>query len=664
MLYYGDRRTRTSAARAVERVERRWRACPAQTGLARHAALVAALVEAGLLAQGLADAAFQARGIDAPDPAADAALDLCRAIARELVASWDGLRTAPGCSAAQADISPAQRDASTTQDDVSTALRTLRSAPLPEALELRTPEGYAHYAVYPEWYVEAARELAGGPWIVIGIRSIGTSLAALVGAALAATRVVTVRPVGHPYERTLALSDELRASLHPGCGARSAAGAGAPVGESAPARATALAGDGAPTTSDAVPRYAVVDEGPGRSGSSFLSVVSELESSGVESDRIHLFPSHRGAPGAAAADEARFRWSAAQRHVRELDDLALAPPRAPLLRWIADAIPELSHAGRLSTAAGLVAGPDRGDASDFEEASIDDLSAGRWRRGAFTREEAWPPVFAQEERRKFLVVARGARWLAEFVGVGPFGEARHARARVLAEAGMGPPLAGLRHGFLVRPWIEGVPASDAGEHAGPGLRLELAALSRYLALRVRAFPARAGEGAPPDALAAMLRVNAVEALGEVVTEAAAAVAALAPRIAPRLRPIAVDGKLEGWEWLRTTDGRLLKTDGFQHADGHDLAGAQDVAWDVAGAVVELGLDEGAAAELSRRVELDSGVELTAASMTFHEVAYLALRVARWTFAAQCEGDPAERSRIEVELERYRTALRALLSGEV
>jgi hypothetical protein len=311
-----------------------------------------------------------------------------------------------------------------------------------------------------------------------------------------------------------------------------------------------------------------------------------------------------------------------------------------------------------------VAAPNLGDAKDLGDAAVEDLSAGRWRERAFTREEAWPPVFAQEERRKFLVAVRGAWWLAEFVGVGPFGEARHARARVLAEAGVGPPLSGLRHGFLVRPWLEGIPACDVAASGRAAPRLDLAELSRYLALRVRAFPAGKGEGAPPDALASMLRANSVEALGDEVAAAADAVAALAPRIASRLRPIAVDGKLEPWEWLRTPDGRLLKIDGFQHADGHDLAGAQDVAWDVAGATVELGLDEAGAAELARRVELAARVELTSESIRFHEVAYLALRVARWTFAAQCEGDAGERRRIDVALDRYRSALGARLSGTI
>src|SRR5690606_6505029 len=38
------------------------------------------------------------------------------------------------------------------------------------------------------------------------------------------------------------------------------------------------------------------------------------------------------------------------------------------------------------------------------------------------------------------------------------------------------------------------------------------------------------------------------------------------------------------------DGRLYKTDAVDHALGHDLVGEQDIAWDLAGAEIELDLD--------------------------------------------------------------------------
>jgi hypothetical protein len=38
-------------------------------------------------------------------------------------------------------------------------------------------------------------------------------------------------------------------------------------------------------------------------------------------------------------------------------------------------------------------------------------------------------------------------------------------------------------------------------------------------------------------------------------------------------------------------GRQLKTDALHHHAGHDLVGCQDVAWDIVGVTVELGLSQ-------------------------------------------------------------------------
>src|SRR5882724_4330375 len=77
---------------------------------------------------------------------------------------------------------------------------------LPETVEVSIPEGYAFYALHPRSYAEAAvrfwEDARPRAVVVIGIRSIGTSLSAVVCAALeergCAVRRYTVRPGGHP----------------------------------------------------------------------------------------------------------------------------------------------------------------------------------------------------------------------------------------------------------------------------------------------------------------------------------------------------------------------------------------------------------------------------------------------------------------------------------
>ena len=140
--------------------------------------MVAAFIEAGELAQGVADAAFAEHGCDAR--AQDSAMALLMETAGIVRLSWEsGFRNIVPL--------PAERSIQ------------LEAALLPESIRVKRPEGYAFYALYPEAYLEAA---ALGPRRenirVIGIRSIGTGLAAMVAAALGAPAPATVRPAGHP----------------------------------------------------------------------------------------------------------------------------------------------------------------------------------------------------------------------------------------------------------------------------------------------------------------------------------------------------------------------------------------------------------------------------------------------------------------------------------
>jgi hypothetical protein len=577
MLYYGDRAREVVPGAAVRALREALLPGSATRGLARHARLVEALVTAGELAQALADAAFRARGFDDEDRAAAAAMGLALAAARAVWSSWRSeLREA---------ALPAPGEVERLASDLARACDPAR------ALRATVPEGYAHYALYPECYGEAAAALvgAGPPPVVLGIRSIGTGLAALVAAAAGARDVATVRPAGHPWDRSLSLGGALAARL------------------SAAARGGAT--------------FAVVYEGPGLSGSSFASVGSWLERAGAAPDAIHFLPAHRAPLGHAAAADVRARWERAARHVVPFE-AAVAP--------------------RLATWAAEVVGP---------LAGVTELSAGRWRAHARLAPGAWPPAFAQGERRKFLARAGGGAVLLRFAGLGGYGAATLARAQALAGAGFAPPVLGLAHGFLVERWVE----AERLDPEGVPREALLRHLARYLGFRARAFPSGQGEGAPAERLLELVAVNAREALG---AEAEAAARALEPgaRVAAALARCEVDAKLEPWEWLALDGGALLKTDAVDHAHGHDLVGPQPVAWDVAGAAVELALSAAERDDLAARVAAEARVEVPRAALAFFESAYLAQRVGRWSFALACEGDPAERDRIAALLGRYRAAL--------
>ena len=580
MLFYGDQ-TRVEDAcvklSVIARVLRDAEAMPA--GIARHGALVAAFIEAGELAQGVADATFDANGgRDARSAAGEAAMAFLTRLAASVRLSWDS---------GFARFDPVRAEA------VFDA-----AAPLPETLRTKRAEGFAFYALYPEAYLAAAQGEGlprGGRIKVVGIRSIGAALGALVAAALDAPPPVTLRPIGHPFRRELSLSDEMGAEL----------------------------------LADPAAAFAVADEGPGLSGSSFGAVADFLEDRGVPPGRIHFFPSHRGAPGPQAAARHRTRWVGAHRNVVEFD--ALAKHRLP--SWVEE----------------LVGAP---------VAPLEEVSGGAWRRLRYPREADWPPVNAQTERRKFLLRAGGGRtWLLKFAGLGRDGERKLERARALHAAGLTPAAAGFRHGFLVEEWMgEARPLRLGGRAAAPLAEC----VGRYLGFRARHFPAGAGQGETLAALRHMAQHNVAEGVGEAWARRLEERTAGLERFGLRLRRIETDNRLQAWEWLALPDGRLLKADALDHHASHDLVGCQDVAWDVAGALCELGL-EGERGVLLAAVEREAGRAVEPGLVEALTPCYLAFQLGACVMAAQVAA-PDEAARLRAEAGRYAALLRRALGG--
>jgi len=527
-------------------------------GCERHDELVRALIEAGELAQGLADAEFADRGCDDHTPLQAAALDLVIAIARKVRASWfSGFSTAGPAAWSE--------------------LAALAAAVPPKAIRCKAAEGYAHYAVYPESFMAAAAELSGAPLLVIGLRSIGVSLAAAVAEATGAGGVVTLRPHGPPFERRVAVSERLarRLAAHEGL-------------------------------------FAIVDEGPGLSGSSFGAAGDLLAGLGVADERIVYFPSHPRDPGPAAQARHRQRWRSARRIVPVLEDIA-AP--AVLAAWFDD----------------LTGGAE----------SVEDLSHGGWRQALAPPRR--PPIWAASERRKFRLSTPSGTYLARFAGLGRVGAAKRERAEALHAAGFGAEPLALRHGFLLERWIDGAPLMDQADAPRR--------LGDYLSYRRRQFPAQA-PGADGEALREMARVNAGEIGGpELAAQVVRRLEALA-HVESRLEPMHVDGRLHRWEWVRARDGQLRKTDALDHCCAHDLIGCQDIGWDLAGAAVEFGLDPARTRELERQVlggpdplrtDLYCGL-------------YCAFQAGLWSMAgAAAEGDDRERAACQADV--YAAALR-------
>ncbi len=151
---------------------------------------------------------------------------------------------------------------------------------VPETLNVSPPEGFTYYALHPLDFANVLTRIPDDPGkcAIIGIRSIGTTLSAVVLAALnaagnPATRI-TVRPVGHPYSRSTEFSPE---QLHW-------------------------------IQQNLASQFLVVDEGPGRSGSTFLSVAEALLRVGIPRSSITLIGSREPEVESLCARDGAARW--------------------------------------------------------------------------------------------------------------------------------------------------------------------------------------------------------------------------------------------------------------------------------------------------------------------------------------------------------------------
>lgn len=565
MLVYGDHSERADTQERLGAIEEELaRIGRLPPGLARHSALAGVLIETGRLLQGIADADFVLAGCDRSTPATTAlTIFLCR-LAQSVWRSWtSGFQADP----ALPSVPQLQR--------------------LPREVELKIPEGFAFYALYPEAYAEAAQRLTlVAPPRVIGIRSIGTTLSAIVAAALGAPPPTTFRPFGDPFARRIRVDSELERDL--------------------------LKGDA---------HYIIADEGPGQSGSSFGAIADWLGKRGVPVERVAFMPSHSGPLGPQASEAHRERWKKAQRVVADF-----GPRLAELLsEWAAELLGPLDQ-------------------------PLIELSGGAWRASVYEDMRDWPAVNPAWERRKFLAEAKSDEVLLKFAGLGETGSRKLAMAKAHHAEGLASEPLGLVHGFLVERWHADARPLSPGEKP-------IKEIARYIAARLRLFPAAEDSGASLGDLLSMAQRNVGLSLGE---DMAGLLDAWKPRLKSlnkRVARVRIDNRMDRHEWLRLPNGRLLKSDALDHHAGHDLIGCQDSGWDVAGAIVEFELEPDETADLIERVEGGSGRSIGSELLEFLTLAYLAFRVGQSSLGVpMCGGDQAEIERLADRADSYRAAL--------
>jgi hypothetical protein len=452
------------------------------------------------------------------------------------------------------------------------AAEILGSLEVPPRIDVSPPEGFTYYALHPTDFVGVLGKLTREPrpCAVIGIRSIGTTLSAIVLAALLAegrpaTRI-TVRPTGHPYSRRTEFSPRQLAWVEQNFAAH----------------------------------FLVVDEGPGRSGSTFLSVAEALQDAGVPRENITLIGSREPDINSLCADNAIRRW-------RQFRFIATTP-----------------SVNRR-----------------FERCTY--IGSGDWRKFLLPADRAWPESWTQMERLKF--VSPNWEHFYKFEGMGPFGVKSRARAFQLAEAGFGPDVDEAEDGFLSYSLVKGkaLQPEDANSQV-------LERIAQYCAFRYSEFSSTASSGT--QQLRQMLEFNLSQEFGFTLS--------LHEDAFSDGRAVLTDGSMQPHEWIAARSGRILKVDGVDHGDNHFFPGPCDIAWDLAGASVEWKMSSSATEYLLHRFRIESGQDVSS-KFDLYRLAYLVFRLGFCKMGISTVVGSPEETRLRRAYENYRAQAHALLA---
>ena len=449
---------------------------------------------------------------------------------------------------------------------VTRAASVLAEIDVPEQIRISPPEGFTYYALHPLDFARIISRIPGEPQAcaLIGIRSIGTTLSAICAAALKnagrAVSRITVRPTGHPYSRqTEFTAQQIRWIVEQ---------------LATPAQ------------------FLIVDEGPGRSGSTFLSVAEALIQAGVQREKITILGSRQPDPESLCANDAAARWQA--------------------FRFIATA-PSVN--------------------SRFESCNY--IGGGSWRNLIFADIADWPESWTQMERLKFL--SPGGRSFLKFEGMGSHGAEVRQRSFVLAEAGFSPGAADTGGGFLEYERLDGraLRAQDINSSL-------LERFAQYCAFRISNFPA---PNSAPAELAQMLEFNLRQEFGWECSIPADAFATSTPVFA--------DGRMQPYEWIVGNNGVVLKTDAISHGDDHFFPGPCDIAWDLASTAIEWQLDLQARDYLLSQLQRLTGQNLSA-QLQLYMLAYSIFRMGFCKMAVSTVRGSEEEPRLRSAYARYRS----------
>jgi hypothetical protein len=453
-------------------------------------------------------------------------------------------------------------------DDLGHLLAVLEQASTTDDLRCSFPEGFSYYGLNPLDFGDIARSalpLKQPHAAVVGVRSVGSTLAALVSVTFRMLGIqserMTVRPQGEPYDRITTLSAQQFAWIQ------------------------RMLKSGS--------EFFIVDEGPGFSGSTLLSVAQALEQASVPRGLITILCSR----------PINQRWNSGS---------------------------ELTNYRFFATGYGkrVPAEADR------------HIGGGLWRMMVYPEAAQWPPCWTDLERIKHLSVDCSS--IFKFEGFGRFGALAQSQAAILADAGFSPALLSFADGFAQYSLVKGNPLrrQDLNHDL-------ISRMAKYCAFRAQHLTASPSS---PQCLLNMLQVNLEIEF-----------ACKSPlRELQLVLPVYPDSRMMPHEWIARSDGEIKKTDSVGHGEGHQIPGPVDIAWDLAGAIVEWDMSPAESEFFLQQYQRFVGDD---ASNRIHDylILYCSYRMAHCRMGAACLRNSGDGTALWSEYQRHSQHLRQLLT---
>ena len=137
---------------------------------------------------------------------------------------------------------------------------------------------------------------------------------------------------------------------------------------------------------------------------------------------------------------------------------------------------------------------------------------------------------------------------------------------------------------------------------------------------------------------------------------------LDPALLGSTNPVLVDGRMQPFEWMASSEGELLKTDAISHGDNHFFPGPCDIAWDLGGSNCRMGSvfrsNRVPAAQVQAIFRHRRGAKSSAAYM----LAYCVFRLGFCKMAVSTVLGSREESRLQNAYRWYRSKAGKLLDA--